>query len=139
MADCPFCRKPIDSLATRCPHCRSEVQLTPFAPVATNFYSAVVAPALGAGLVSLICWGLSPFSGFALHVVLGGATDLTLRDYMLDFDTLAAIALAAMALSAFCGWLRHRQESLFLSLLSFATPFIVPPVLVVAFQIASIS
>jgi len=139
MTDCPSCRKAIDPLATRCRHCGSEIQLTSFQPAAPTFYNRVVAPALGAGLISFITWMLSPFSGFVLHFTLGGATDLTLRDYMIDLDILVMIALFAMGLSAFCGWLRHRKESLFLSLLSFCTPLIAPPVLVVTFQIDTIS
>lgn len=139
MAFCPYCKKAIDPLATRCPHCGSEVQLTAFQPVDTTLYSAVVAPALGAGLMSFIFWILSPFSGFLLHVALGGATDLTLRDYMVDFYALVVVALLAMALSALCGWLRYMKESLFLSLLSFCTPFLAPLVLVITVQIAAIS
>jgi hypothetical protein len=139
MADCPYCRKPIDPLATRCPHCRSEVQLTPALGAEPTFYTLVIAPALGAVLMSLIFCLLSPFSGLALHAALGGPTDLTLQDYMVGFDTLAAVALIAMALSALCGWLRHRDESLVLSVLAFATPLAVPPVLVIAFQIAGIT
>lgn len=139
MADCPYCRKSIDPLATRCPHCRSEVQLTPFMGDEPTFYTTVAAPALGAGLMSLIFCLLSPFSGLGLHFALGRPTDLSLRDYMVGFDTLVMVALVAMALSAFCGWLRHRYESVVLSLLSFASPLIVPPVLVVAFQFAGIT
>lgn len=139
MTYCPYCRKAIDPLATRCPHCRSEVQLTPVMGAEPTFYTTIAAPALGAGLMSLIFCLLSPFSGLALHFALGGETDLTLRAYMVGFDTLVTVALAAMGLSAFCGWLRHRYESVVLSLLSFASPLIVPAVLVVAFQIAGIS
>lgn len=139
MADCPFCRKAIDPLATRCPYCRSEIQLTPIQPTATTFYGAVMAPALGAGLMSFIFWILSPFSGYALHFALGGATDLSLRGYLIGFDALLAIAFVAMSLSALCGWLRYTIESLLLSLLSFLTPFIVPPVLIIATQAVTIS
>lgn len=139
MADCPFCRKAVDPLATRCRYCRSEIQLTPIQPAATTYYSAVMAPALGAAFMSFIFWILSPFSGYALHFALGGPTDLSLRDYMIDFDALLAAALVAMSLSALCGWLRYTKESLLLSLLSFATPFFVPPVLIIATQIATIA
>lgn len=139
MSDCPYCRKAIDPLATRCPHCGSEVQLTSFQPVATTFYNAVMAPALGAGLMSIIFWALSPFSGFALHAVLGGATDLTLRDYMMDLDALYGVALLAMSLSALCGWLRYVREGVLLSLVSFGAPLVAPPVLIVTVQAASIS
>jgi hypothetical protein len=139
MADCPFCRKAVDPLATRCPHCGGTIQLTPFEPAAPTFYGAVLAPALGAALMSVIFWILSPFSGFFLHVALGGATDLGLRDYMVDVRTMVDIALVTMALSALCGWLRYREESLFLSLLSFCTPFIAPMLLVVAFQAVAVS
>jgi hypothetical protein len=139
MTDCPHCRKPIDPLATRCPYCRSEIQLSPVQPAATTFYSAVMAPALGAGLMSFFFWMLSPFSGFALHAVFGGATDLTLRGYMVGFDAFLAIALVAMSLAALCGWLRYVRDSLLLSLLSFLTPFMAPPLLIVVTQIADIA
>lgn len=139
MADCPFCRKAVDPLATRCRYCGGEIQLTPIQPAATTFYSAVMAPALGAALMSFIFWVLSPFSGFALHFALGGATDLSLTGYMIDIDALAAVALVAMSLSALCGWLRYTKESLLLSLLSFCTPFFVPPVLIIATQTATIA
>ena len=139
MADCPHCRKSIDPLATRCPYCRGEVQLTPFMGDEPTFYTMVTAPALGAGLMSVIFCVLSPFSGLALHFVLGGSTDLTLLDYMVGFDTLVVVALIAMSLSAVCGWLRQRYESIVLSLLTFSSPLIIPPILVVAFQIAGIS
>lgn len=139
MADCPYCRKAIDPLATRCPHCRSQIQLTPFQSVDTTLYSAVAAPALGAAFMSFIFWILSPFSGYFLRFALGGATDLGLRDYMIDVDAMFAIALFAMGLSALCGGLRYVKEDLILSLLSFCTPFIVPPVLIIAVQTASIS
>jgi hypothetical protein len=108
-------------------------------PAATTFYSAVMAPALGAAFMSFIFWILSPFSGYALHFALGGATDLSLQGYMVDFDALCAIALLAMSLSAFCGWLRYTKESVLLSLLSFCTPFFAPPVLIIATQTAIIS
>jgi len=139
MADCPFCRKAIDPLATRCPHCRSEVQLTPAMGAEPTFYTMIAAPALGGLLMSLIFCLLSPFSGLALHFVLGGATDLTLRAYMVGADTAVTVSLAAMALSALCGWLRYRYDSLVLSVLAFAGPLIVPLVLIVAIQIAGIA
>jgi len=139
MADCPYCRKAIDPLARRCPHCRSEVQFAPPVAAEPTFYSAVVAPALAAGLMSLVFCLLSPFSGLALHVALGGPTDLSLRDYMVGFDTLVTVAVTAMVLAAFCGWLRQRYESVPLSLLAFAGPLLIPPVLIVAFQVAGIA
>jgi hypothetical protein len=104
-----------------------------------TLYNAVVAPALAAGLMSLVFCLLSPFSGLALHFALGGATDLTLRDYMVGFDTLVTVALTAMVLSALCGWLRQRYESIALSLLAFAGPLVIPVVLIIAFQIAGIA
>jgi hypothetical protein len=139
MADCPYCRKSIDPLATRCPHCRSAVQLPPPMAAEPTLYNAVVAPALGAGLMSVIFCGLSPFSGLALNFALGRATDLTLLDYMVGFDAMVTVALAAMGLAAFCGWLRQRYDSIALSLLSFAGPVVIPAVLVIAFQIAGIA
>lgn len=138
MTDCPYCRKPIDPLATRCPHCRGEVQLRPLIGDEPTVYTTIVAPTLGAGLMSLVFCLLSPFSGLALHFALGAATNLSIAHYMVGFDTLVAVALIAMALAALCGWLRTRIESLALSLLSFATPFLAPPILVIAFQIADI-
>jgi hypothetical protein len=44
-----------------------------------------------------------------------------------------------MGLSALCGWLRYRYDSLVLSVLAFAGPLIVPLVLIVAFQVAGIA
>jgi hypothetical protein len=139
MTDCPYCRKPIDPLASRCRHCGSAVQLTPGQPVETSFYSAVMAPALGAGLISFIAWVLSPFSGFALHLLLGGATDLTLSDYRVDSGSWVFIALFAMALSGLFGWLCYRRAGVALSLLSFFTPLVVPPVMIVGTQLAEIT
>jgi hypothetical protein len=75
----------------------------------------------------------------ARPLALGGATDLTLRDYMVGFDTLVTVALTAMVLSALCGWLRQRYESIALSLLAFAGPLVIPVVLIIAFQIAGIA
>lgn len=139
MATCPFCRKAIDPVATRCRHCGGEIHLSSFQPVETTFYSAVVAPALGAALMSFVFWILSPFSGYFVHFALGEATDLGLRDYMIDAEAAIAIALLAMALSALCGWLHYTRDSLLLSLLTFCTPFCVPPALVIAVQLADVA
>jgi hypothetical protein len=101
-----------------------------------TFYNAIVAPTLGAGLMGVIFCVLSPFSGLGLHFALGRATDLTLLDYMVSFDAMVTVVLAAMGLSALCGWLRQRHDSIALSLLSFAGPVVIPAVLVIAIQIA---
>lgn len=139
MTDCPACRKSIDPLATRCPHCRSAVQLSPAMGAEPTFYTLIAAPALGAGLMGAFFCLLSPFSGLGLHFVLGAPTDLTLSDYMVGFDTLILVVLIAMGLSAFCGWLRHRIDSVVLSVLTFATPLIAPALLVIGFQAAGIA
>ena len=139
MTSCPGCRKVIDPLATRCPHCGGAIQLTAFQPAESSFYGAVIAPAFGAVLMSVVFGVLSPFSGYVLNVALGGTTDLGFRDYMIDADAMVTVALLAVALSALCGWLRYVRESLLLSLLSFCTPFFAPPLLVVIVQAAGIA